>query len=86
MSGFGTGKWRLEEDYVIQCICDTCGNYHGEEVDFCEDCGESETLSIETAHEDVECDICGRSFGVWEDWFVNEENKHICKHCYNELA
>ena len=77
-------EWSVEEDCVIECFCEACGHYHSEEVAECEECG-SESLLVETSHEGVECSHCGYPFDIWEDWFVNKENKHICKHCYNEL-
>ena len=76
--------WSIEEDYAIECICEACGHYNAEEG-CCEECG-SEDILVETAHEGIECSHCGCPFGIWEDYFVHEDGRQICKYCYNELT
>lgn len=84
----------LEEDYMIEFECESCG-YSGsadylDDVDdpICPDCGSDEVIP-ETSHESTACDICGETIDMWEEVAThnmpNSNYNEICTHCYGEL-
>lgn len=80
MSQFDIKKFEFEEDYVIECVCENCGETHGEEVDECE----SENVINETSHEAVACCNCKTPFDIWTDCYT-DGNDLMCEDCYNTL-
>lgn len=76
-----------EEDYIIQVICEDCGESYDEECCECDECG-STNMTNSTSHEGVECASCGYTLDMFDllvAGLVNKQRVEICDDCYNEL-
>ena len=83
MKKFDISKFDYEEDYIIESVCQECGQTHCEEVEMCEECG-SDNLINETSHEGTICDNCKHTFDMWDNNY-SDGNLSICEDCYTEL-
>jgi len=87
MKNYKRKDFTIEEDYAISGTCSECGEFTEDrdalEDECCPSCGAE--LIMDTCHEDLECEICGRAFDMWEDVYSNSQGTRICEDCYNNL-
>ena len=74
-----------EDDYIISTECQNCGAILDDEVFECEECGSTDVI-FETAHEGMECVICGNTLDCDESAYRHDKTDDIiCNSCYNNL-
>lgn len=79
--------FELENDEVISLTCGDCGEEFEVEDDECTACG-SEDMIVETAHENLVCDICNENIDMWDAVAKGTHNHKgitICTKCYYEV-